>query len=352
MKIAILSPFEESVPPTKYGGTELVVYNVIENLVKLGHDVTLISTGDSKTSAKLFPVFKQSIRKDPMLKQGPFRDSAKFMGIGKTVEYLSKHKFDVVHNNMGWRLLPFQHFIKAPVVTTMHGPLDVPYQEWVYMTYKNANYVSISMSQRKPLPKLNFVGNVYNGIEVDKFKYSEKTQDYFAFLGRMSPEKGPVQAIQIAKKAGVKLVMAAKVDAVDTKYFDEQVKPLIDGKQIKFIGEVDHTGKVKLLSSARALIAPIQWEEPFGLFFVEAMACGTPVIAMKRGSVPEIVMDGKTGFTCRNNDEAAKAISKLDTISRMACRKHAETKFSAKHMTLGYLDVYKKVIKKKSWFRI
>lgn len=347
MKIAIVSPFEERVPPKKYGGTELVVSNITENLVKMGHDVTLFASADSKTAGRLIPVFSKPLRGQPKLMDLKFRDAYKFIGLGKTLELLNREQYDVIHNHIGWRLLPFQKLLSAPVITTLHGPLDIPYQQEVYGHYSSANYVSISLSQRRPFPKLNYVANVYNGIAVDEFKYYPAPKDYFAFLGRMSPEKGPVQAIEIAKRAGVKLIMAAKVDAVDMPFFKQKVKPLIDGKRIRFIGEVDHPGKVKLLGEAKALLAPIQWEEPFGLFFVEAMACGTPVIAMKRGSVPEIVKDKQTGFVCQTVTQAAAAIKQVEKIDRKACFDHVGRNFSSTKMAADYFAAYQKIVETK-----
>lgn len=344
MKIAVASPFEEKVPPLRYGGTELVVSNVVENLVSLGHEVTLLATGDSQTAAHLVPIFKRPLREISELKDITLRDTYKFMGVGKVVSYLAKNKFDVVHNNIGWRLLPFEGILGCPVVTTLHGPLDITYQQRVYGEYKNSRYVSISLNQRKPMSDLNFIANVYNGIEVDKFRFFAESKDYFAFLGRMSPEKGAVQAIKIAKAAGVKLLMAAKVDAVDEEYFKKEVEPLIDEDQIKFVGEVDHEGKVELLGNAKALLAPIQWEEPFGLFFVEAMVCGTPVISMRRGSVPEIVVDKKTGFICDSLEEAVEKTREIDKIDRNFCRAHVCENFSAAHMAESYVKAYEKAI--------
>lgn len=344
MKIAMLAPFEESVPPKKYGGTELVVYNLTEQLVKMGHDVTLLATGDSITSAKLEPIVKQSLRTDPEVKKYDLREVYKFVGLAKVVSYLQKNKFDIVHNHIGWRMLAFSDMYEMPSVTTLHGPLDISYQQKVYDLFKDANYVSISNSQRKPMPELNFVANVYNGLDISKFKFFPAAKDYFAFLGRMSPEKGPVQAIQIAKKTGSKLIMAAKVDTVDEKYFKEKVEPLIDGEQIKFIGEVDHAGKLELLGNAKALLAPIQWEEPFGLFFVEAMACGTPVITMNRGSVPELIIDGKTGFICESEDQAAEKVKIINTIDRKVCFDHVNNNFSSERMAEGYLAAYSKIL--------
>lgn len=345
MKIAVASPFEEKVPPLRYGGTELVVSNVVENLVAMGHDVTLLATGDSQTAAHLVPIFKRPLREIEELKNLQLRDTYKFMGVGKAVAYLAKNKFDVIHNNIGWRLLPFEEILGCPVVTTLHGPLDIAYQQRVYGEYRSSRYISISLNQRKPMPELNFIANVYNGIDISKFRFYPKHKDYFAFLGRMSPEKGPVQAIKIAKAAGVKLVMAAKVDAVDEEYFRKEVEPLIDEDQIKFVGEVDHEGKLELLGNAKALLAPIQWEEPFGLFFVEAMACGTPVISMRRGSVPEIILDKKTGFICDSSEEAVEKIKDLDTIDRKFCFDYASDKFSAAHMAENYLKAYEKAVK-------
>lgn len=345
MKIAVLAPFEEPVPPAKYGGTELVVGNLIEELVKMGHDVTLLASGDSKTSAKLEPIFPKSIRQLPEAGDMNFRNALKYMGIGKVLSYLSDNKFDIIHNHIGWRMLAFAKMAGSPMVTTLHGPLDVSYQQKVYGAYKDANFISISLAQRRPMPELNYVANVYNGIKVEN--YASEPEDYFAFLGRMSPEKGPVQAIQIARRAGVKLLMAAKVDAVDKEFFSKEVEPLIDGEQVRFIGEVGYDEKIRFLSGAKALIAPIQWEEPFGLFFTEAMVCGTPVIAMKRGSVPEIVMDGVTGFACETVDEAVSKIPLVNGLDRKACHDHVVEKFSAEKMAKDYLAAYESVISRK-----
>lgn len=344
LRIAQLVPFEETVPPTKYGGTELVASNLSDGLVKQGHDVTLFSVGGSKTRAKLVKIFPGPLRAmhGTDLKA---RESMKFMGVGKVLSLVGNGKFDVVHNHIGWRVLPFLDLIPAPVVTTLHGPLNIAYQQFVYGHYKTAPYVSISNNQRKPM-KLNFTATVYNGIRVDKFPYLEKKDNYLAFLGRMSPEKGPVQAIQVAKKTKRRLIMAAKVDAVDVKFFNEKVKPLIDGKQIKFLGEVDHAGKSKLLSHAAGLLALIQWEEPFGLFMAEANACGTPVIAMARGAAPELIAHKKTGYLVHSTDEAARMVSKLGIIKPKDCRARAQAHFSVEAMVAGYLKVYEKLVRK------
>ena len=340
----MLSPFEESVPPLKYGGTELVIYNLTEQLVKMGHEVVLLATGDSKTSANLEITFPEAIRLNGNAQNINLRNTIKFIGIGRILDYLNKNNFDIVHNHIGWRMLFFEKLFNFPMVTTLHGPLDIDYQQIIYDEYKNSNYISISLNQRKPMPHINFVANVYNGIEIEKFQQNYNPQNYFAFLGRMSPEKGPLQAIEIAKKAGVKLIMAAKVDTVDQKFFDEEISHLIDGEQIQFIGEVNHGEKVDFLKNAKALIAPIQWEEPFGLFFTEAMICGTPVIAMKRGSVPEIIIDKETGFICESVNEAAEKIKDIQSIDRKKCYEHVRDNFSSEKMMEGYVGAYEKVL--------
>ena len=334
-------------PPDKYGGTELVVYNLAEDLVLMGHDVSVLATADSKTSAKIVPVLKKSIRGLPGASDSKIREAYKIIGLGKTVEYLKNNAFDIIHNHLGWRLLPFEKILNAPVLTTFHGPLDIDYQKEIYKKYKNCDYASICFNQRRPMLNLNFAGNVYNGIRVENFRFFEKPKDYFVFLGRMSPQKGPAQAIRIAMSAGVKLIMAAKVDMVDKEFFEKEIKPLINGKEIKFIGEVNHKQKAELLGNARALIAPIQWEEPFGLYFIEAMACGTPVITMKRGSAPEIILNNITGFICDDENEMAQKLRMIDSIDRRACRQYCRENFSSLRMAQDYLEIYKKIIRQK-----
>jgi glycosyltransferase involved in cell wall biosynthesis len=372
LRIAQISPFEEQVPPPKYGGTELIVSYLTEGLIKRGHKVYLVASGDSITKAKLFPVFPTAIRKSlPEREKGvQAREALKFIGLGKILEYLLYDlKVDIIHNHVGWRLLAFESiFKKTPMVTTIHGPLDIPLKQIVYGSFPNSYLVSISNNQRKPMPQLNYVATVYNGIDVKNFEFSNKEGKYLAFLARISPEKGPVQAIQIAKKSGLELKMAAKVDVVDKDFFEKKVNPLIDNKQIKFLGEVDHKTKVELLKNAKALLCPIQWEEPFGLFIIEAMACGTPVIAFARGSVPEIIKDGETGFIINSSPkdirgnwiikktgingmvEAVKKIYNMPEKEyqkmRYLCRKHVEKNFTAEKMVSEYEKVYYKILKK------
>ena len=344
MKIALLAPFEESVPPQKYGGTELIVYYLAQLLSKK-HSVFLFATGDSKTKARLIPIFPRSIRKEKISQDMKIRESLKYMGIAKVVKELKKIKVDIIHNHMGWRFFPFTSFFPNPTVTTLHGPLDTEYAKFIHSWFREQALISISNSQRVPLPNLNYTGTVYNGIDINNFEFNNKPGDYFAFLGRMSPEKGPVQAIQIAKAAGVKLKMAAKVDVADATFFEKEVKPLINKKQIEFLGEIESQEKSNFLKNARGLIAPIQWAEPFGLFFVEAMACGTPVITMNRGSAPEIIKNGKTGFVLNNIEEATNAVKSIDKIKREDCRKWVEKNFSAEIMVENYEKIYYQLIK-------
>jgi len=347
MKVVLWAPVEETVPPKKYGGTELVVANLAKGLVKKGHDVHVLCSGDSKPAGHKVAIAKEAIRKIyPSPDDARLRDAMKIISTGEAIKAIQKIQPDIIHNNLNWRGVPFVESLGIPAVSTIHGPITDPVNRAVFKHYPNHPFVSISNAQRKAFAA-RYVATVYNGIEVDKFHFARKPGKYLAFLGRMSPEKGPFEAIKAAKAAKIPLVMAAKVDAVDKEYFEYTIKPEIDGKLIKFIGEVDHEGKVKLLSGALALLALIQWEEPFGLFMAEAMACGTPVIASRRGSVPELVMPGKTGLIVKDTDHKAhvKAIKEVSSISRQVCRDWASEQFSVDKMTEGYLKVYEKLIK-------
>lgn len=345
MKIALLAPFEEPVPPKKYGGTELVVYNLVEELVTLGHDVTLIASGDSTTTAKLAPAVKQAIRVLPKARNPQMRMALNYQGLANALTLIVKDDFDILHNHYGWPLLMFKDLLNCPVVTTLHGTLSDPTEQEMYTLHEEAPYISISDSQRRHGPHLNYIDTVYNGIQVERFEFNATPKDYLAFLGRISPQKGPEYAIEIAKKVGQRLIIAAKVDPVDEDYFEQIIEPLIDGEQISFIGEVDHIGKVNLLKNARALLSPLQWDEPFGIVNVEALACGTPVITINRGSMPEIIINGKVGFLCSNIDEMIECAANIDTISRKACRSHAEQYFTARRMAEHYVQIYKTLLR-------
>ena len=348
LKIAIIAPFEEPVPPKKYGGTELVVYNLTETLIDFGHQTTLLASGDSKTRAQLISIFPRALRKEKINQDINIRNTLKYVSIAKILDKLSKLNLDLVHNHLGWRLIPFVKYLKVPTVTTLHGPLNHPYQKLIYGLFPNHPYVSISNNQRKPLKNLNYVATVYNGINLDNFDFNPNPGKYLAFLGRISPEKGPKIAIQIAKKIRMKLKIAAKVDAVDIKYFKKEIKPLIDGKQIEFLGEIGSEEKNKFLKNAYALLAPIQWQEPFGLFMIEAMACGTPVVVTNKGSASEIVANKKTGFIVSNNiNSFVSAIKKIKFIDRKKCYNRVKSYFSKEIMTKNYIQVYEKIIKQR-----
>jgi glycosyltransferase involved in cell wall biosynthesis len=344
MKIALLAPFEEPVPPEKYGGTELVVANIAAGLVEQGHTVHVLATGESKVAGNLIPLFPQAIRKDPLAQDANVRNALKIMGTAFAVEELHKLDIDIIHNHLGWRFVPSARQFPVPTITTLHGPLDIPYQQAIFNAFPEHAYVSISDAQRRPMPHLNFAATVYNGIDISKLEYSPTGGEYLAFLGRMSPEKGPRIAIEAAKKAGMKLKMAAKVDSVDKAYFTKEIEPLVDGDQIEFVGEIGPQEKSDFLRNAYALLAPIQWEEPFGLFMVEALACGTPVIARRRGSVPELITHGVDGFIAETDEEVAQYISKIASINRSVCRATAEKRFTVEAMTNRYLAVYETVI--------
>ncbi|MGI8908414.1 MAG: glycosyltransferase family 4 protein [Candidatus Sumerlaeaceae bacterium] len=343
MKIALVAPFEEPVPPRTYGGTELVVYNLAEQLVTLGHDVAVYASGDSNTSARLEPIFPISLRADRTLDTPELREAMKMIGIGRLVNRLNSEDFDIIHNHLGWRLLAFAGQLSAPVITTFHGPLSVPYYQRVLGEIGQTPFVSISNAQRRPFPGLNYIATVYNGIDCASFQYNEHPKEYFAFLGRFSPEKGPVTAIRAAQAANVSLIMAGKVDLADRDYFAQQVEPLIDGQQIRFIGEVNHAQKNELLQSARAILIPIDWEEPFGLVMIEALATGTPVIAHRRGSVPEII-EQDVGCVTDSFEQMVEAIGSVHHISRARCREYACDRFGCQAMAQGYLAAYEKIL--------
>lgn len=343
MRIAVVAPLEEPVPPRTYGGTELVVFNLVEELVSGGHGVTLFAPGNSRTSARLEPVFDTNLRAHPDGANAARRDVLKFSGLGRAIEKLADQGYDIIHNHIGWRIMPFASLLRAPMITTLHGNLRDERLAYTFRQFPTSPYVSISDSQREPMPDLNYVATVYNGIDCATFDYRDSPDDYFAFLGRFSPEKGAVEAIEAARAAGVRLRMAAKIDVADREYYELAVKPLIDGKQIEYIGEVDHAGKNELLKKARGLLMPINWDEPFGLVMIEALVCGCPVIANRRGSVPEIVND-EVGFITESHDEIVAAIHRIDEINRARCRDYACERFERAAMAKGYVRAYEKVI--------
>jgi glycosyltransferase involved in cell wall biosynthesis len=344
VKVALIAPFEEPVPPPGYGGTERVVYNLAEGLVQLGHDVTLFASAHSHTSAKLIACVKQPIRTSPLARNHQTRQAENLRGLVKALGIIRNGDYDIVHNHFGWQALLFNDLFQHPLITTLHGTLAEPTEKYMHTLYKELPFVSISNSQRRHGPDLNYVATVYNGIDVEKFSFNDKPKDYLMFLGRIHPHKGPEYAIEIAKKSGRKLIIAAKIDPVDEAYFEAVVKPYIDGEQIIFVPEPEERPKIDLLKNAAAVIAPIQWDEPFGIVNIEALACGTPVITIKRGSTPEIIIDGKNGYLCSNIDEMIDRVADIGKINRRDCRARVAEHFTALQMAKGYEKAYRKVI--------
>lgn len=341
MRIAQIAPLWERVPPPAYGGTELVVSLLTDELVRRGHDVTLFASGDSQTLAKLEPGSSQALRFAGVSHQDYHLYEQ--MQLSKVYERASE--FDIIHSHMDVAALPYANLVKTPTVHTIHG-IFTPLVEQMFVRNRHQNFVSISDSQRRPELGLNYIATVYNGIDPETYEFHAKPDDppYLAFLGRMSPEKGPHLAIEIAKRSGWHLKMAGKVDPVDQKFFETEVAPLIDGKQIEYLGEANHAQKSEIMGGAVATLFPITWREPFGLVMPESMVCGTPVIAMAMGSALEIIVHGKTGFLCHSIEECVEAIAKVPELDRYACRAHVEQNFSVKRMVDGYEAAYRQVL--------
>ncbi|WP_427160703.1 glycosyltransferase family 4 protein [Aliinostoc sp. HNIBRCY26] len=343
MRIAQVAPLWERVPPPAYGGIELVVGLLTDELVRRGHEVTLFASGDSISLAKLVSVHPCALRLDSKVKEYSIYEMLQLGSV-----YERADEFDLIHSHMGCASLPYAKLVKTPTVHTLHGIFTADNQK-MFQYAKNQPFVSISDSQRELSLGLNYVATVYNGIDVNSYKFYPQPDEppYLAFLGRISPEKGPHLAIEIAKKAGWRLKMAGKVDVVDVEYFEKVVKPLIDGKQIEYLGEANHRQKNALMGGAVATLFPITWREPFGLVMVESMASGTPVIAMKLGSTTEVIDHGKTGFLCSNVEECIHAIDKVADLDRFYCREYVQNRFSLQAMTDGYEEVYRQILQEK-----
>ncbi|MFM2063256.1 MAG: hypothetical protein RLZZ507_2926 [Cyanobacteriota bacterium] len=343
MRIAQIAPLWERVPPPAYGGIELVVSLLTDELVRRGHEVTLFASGDSLTLAKLVSVHPRALRLDSTVKEYSIYEVLQL-----ALVYERAEEFDIIHSHTGHNPLAYTNLVKTPTVHTLHG-IFTSDNEKIFKYAKKQPYISISDAQREPRLGLNYVDTIYNGIDVSSYEFypAPIEKPYLAFLGRMSPEKGPHLAIEIAKKAGWQLKMAGKVDAVDVEYFEKEIQPQIDGKQIQYLGEANHAEKNVLMGGAVATLFPITWREPFGLVMVESMAAGTPVIAMRMGSTEEVIADGETGFLCNNTQDCVNAIEKVDRLNRYACRRYVENHFSVKQMTDGYEEVYKQILKEK-----
>lgn len=343
MRIAQIAPLWERVPPPAYGGVELVVSLLTDELVRRGHEVTLFASGDSLTLAKLDSVHTSALRLDQSVKEYAIYEMMQLSNL-----YEQASEFDIIHSHVGCAALPYVNLVKTPTVHTLHG-IFTPDNEKLFRKARQQPYVSISDAQRDTRLGLNYVATVYNGIDVASHQFYSKPQDppYLAFLGRLSPEKGVHHAIEIANQTGMVLKMAGKIDAVDVDYYETQIKPHIDGEQIQYLGEANHAQKNRLLGNAVAMLFPITWREPFGLVMVESMAAGTPVVAMGLGSTPEVIAHGKTGFLCDSLQECIDAIARLPEIDRHVCRQYVEERFSARAMVDGYEQVYQQILAEK-----
>ena len=339
MRIAQVSPLWESVPPKRYGGTERVVSYLTEELVRLGHEVTLFASGDSVTSARLDPVCARALR----LHTGIFnRDAPMTMlmeqALGKSGD------FDVIHSHLDFMGFPLARRNPIPTVTTFHGRLDLPELQPVFREYAEMPLVSISDAQRRPVSWANWQATVHHGLPDNLYTFHSNPGKYLAFLGRIAPEKRPDHAIELAKRVGLPLRIAAKVDPMDQEYFKSTIEPLLSHPLVEYLGEITDAEKNEFLGHAIALVCPYDWPEPFGLVLIEALACGTPVLAYRRGSIPEIIEDRGTGFICEGLDEMTAAIQRIPEIDRRRCRQTFEQRFSVERMAQDYLRVYEQML--------
>lgn len=338
MRIAQVAPLYESVPPKYYGGTERVVSYLTEELHRQGHEVTLFASGDSVSSARLVPVCRYSLRLD----KNCVDPMAYYILMLERV-FQHAEEFEVVHFHVDYLHFPLSRRHALAHVTTLHGRLDIPDLKPLYREFREMPVVSISDAQREPLPWVNWQATVYHGLPKDLYRFHPEQGTYLAFLGRISPEKRADRAIEIAKRVGMPLKIAAKVDRVDKGYFHRVVAPLLRDPIVEYIGEIGDSEKDEFLGNAYALLFPIDWPEPFGLVMIEAMACGTPIIAYRHGSVPEVIEDGQTGFVVTTIEGAIEAARRIPQLSRKRCREAFERRFTSRHMAAGYLRVYERL---------
>ncbi|WP_410014811.1 glycosyltransferase family 4 protein [Sodalis sp. RH24] len=340
MKIAQIAPLYEAVPPKLYGGTERIVANLTDALIKKGHDVTLFASGDSQTLAPLHAGRDRALRLDP----APLKSdlAAHYVMFDELRERAGE--FDVLHFHTDLLHFPFFESVAAKTLTTLHGRLDMTDLPTAFHRWRQYPLVSISDSQRQPLPFANWAGTVWHGLDPERYRFTAAPRgDYLAFLGRISPEKRPDRAIAIARQAGIPLKIAAKVDDADKNYFRQVIEPLLQGGGVEFIGEINDRQKADFLGQARALLFPIDWPEPFGLVMIEAMACGTPVVAWRCGSVPEVIEPGVTGFIVEDETQAVAACRAVDTLDRCRVRTEFEQRFSADVMADRYVQLYRRL---------
>jgi glycosyltransferase involved in cell wall biosynthesis len=339
MRIAQVAPLYESVPPKYYGGTERIVSYLTEELVRQGHEVTLFASGDSETKARLVAVCRRSLRLDKHCIDQLAHHLVMLEGVLQR-----SGEFDVIHFHVDYLHFPLSRRQSFPHVTTLHGRLDIPDLVPLYTEFHDMPVVSISDAQREPLPWVNWQATVYHGLPDDLYRFRAAPGSYLAFLGRISPEKRVDRAIAIAREVGIPLRIAAKVDKVDRDYFDSVVSPLLRDPLVKFVGEIGEGEKDEFLGNAQALLFPIDWPEPFGLVMIEAMACGTPVIAYRNGSVPEVMEEGSTGFIVEELEDAVEAVRRVPELSRARCREVFEERFTAARMARDYVQVYERLI--------
>jgi glycosyltransferase involved in cell wall biosynthesis len=339
MRIAQVAPLYESVPPKLYGGTERVVSYLTEELVLQGHEVTLFASGDSVTKARLVPGCERALRLDENCID---QMAHHIVMLEKVFQHV--HDFDAVHFHVDYLHFPLSRRQPITQATTLHGRLDIPDLVPLYEQFREMPVVSISDAQREPLPWANWQATVYHGLPVDRYRFRAETGKYFAFLGRISPEKRVDRAIRIAQKIGRPLRIAAKVDDVDKEYFGKVIEPLLRDQLVDFVGEIGEGKKQEFLGNAYALLFPIDWPEPFGLVMIEAMACGTPVIAYRSGAVPEVIDEGQTGFIVNGLKDAIAAARKIPELSRARCREVFEQRFTSRRMASDYLHVYERII--------
>ena len=339
MRIAEVAPLYESVPPKYYGGTERVVSYLTEELVRQGHEVTLFASGDSETNARLVPACQRSLRLDKRY-QGQMAQH--FVMLEHVFQRADE--FDIIHFHVDYLHFPLSRREAVTHVTTLHGRLDIPDLVSLYQEFREMPVISISDSQREPLPWANWQATVYHGLPRDIYRFHPEPGNYLAFLGRISPEKRVDRAIEIAKQVGMPLKIAAKVDQVDKDYFESVISPLLRDSPVEFVGEIGDVKKDEFLGNAYALLFPIDWPEPFGLVMIEAMACGTPVVAYRGGAVPELVEPGQTGFIVESLEDAVDAVRRVAKLSRKRCREVFEQRFTATRMAYDYAQQFERLI--------
>jgi glycosyltransferase involved in cell wall biosynthesis len=341
MRIAQIPPLYESIPPKLYGGTERVVSYLTEELVNQGHEVTLFGTKDSVTRANLYTVCDQAMRLNPGC-----RDALAWHVYQLQLVMENASEFDIIHFHNDYLHFPLSSQDRYRHITTLHGRLDLEDLKPIYKKFHHIPVVSISNSQRKPLSYINWLRTIYHGLPKDMYQEGDGKGNYLAFLGRISPEKRPDRAIEIAKRTGIPLKIAAKVDRADEEYFEETIKPLLEHPLVEFIGEIGDDQKEEFLGNALALLFPIDWPEPFGMVMIEALATATPVIAFNHGSVPEIIEHGKTGFVVNDMQQAIEAVEKIHLLDRSLCRKVFESSFTSAVMAANYVNLYEQICRK------